>query len=196
MLDQSYTAGDSLPMNTIRELNQRASDTVRQIVAAVRPADLGRPTPCADWDLRALLEHMIGQDHGFAVAVQRDVGPEAFAPRPFDGPPAAAHAAGSNAVVAAFAAAAPDRPVLLAEFGDVRFPPDQVVGFHLIDTLVHGWDVAVSFGRDIRYVDDLVAAGLEVARLVPTGPAREVPGAPFGLALAVDDAAGAWGRTL
>src|ERR1700754_612946 len=178
MLDQSYTAGDSLPMNTIRELNQRASDTVRQIVAAVRPADLGRPTPCADWDLRALLEHMIGQDHGFAVAVQRDVGPEAFAPRPFDGPPA------------------PARPVLLAEFGDVRFPPDQVVGFHLIDTLVHGWDVAVSIGRDIRYVDDLVAAGLEVARLVPTGPAREVPGAPFGLALAVDDAAGAWGRTL
>jgi uncharacterized protein (TIGR03083 family) len=39
------------------------------LVDRIGPADLARPTPCAGWDLRALLAHLIGQNHGFAEAV-------------------------------------------------------------------------------------------------------------------------------
>src|SRR5689334_8326833 len=30
-------------------------------VERVRPEDLDRPTPCAEWDVRALVEHVIGE---------------------------------------------------------------------------------------------------------------------------------------
>lgn len=180
-------------MQNIAELHRRAVDAVRPIVARVRPADLDRPTPCAGWDLRALLAHMIGQDHGFAAAALADVTVEAFAPRD---PVAGAHRAGADAVVAAFAAAGPDRQVLLAEFQGRRFPLPTVIGFHLIDTLVHGWDVAAALGEPADYDDELVAAGLAQAELVPTGAVRTAPGAPF--APVLDTAAGltGWPRTL
>ncbi|OLF10383.1 TIGR03086 family metal-binding protein [Actinophytocola xanthii] len=174
----------------IIDLHRRALDAVRPIVARVRPADLDRPTPCAGWDLRTLLSHMIGQDHGFAAAVLADVSAEAFAPRT---PTIEAHEAGAAAVVAAFAAADPVRQVLLAELGGRRFPLPSVIGFHLLDTLVHGWDVAVSLDTGVDYDDDLLAAAQTQAELVPAGPAR----APaFGPILPIADESTAWARTL
>jgi uncharacterized protein (TIGR03086 family) len=173
----------------IIDLHRRALDAVRPIVARVRPADLDRPTPCAGWDLRALLSHMIGQDHGFAAAVLADVSSEAFAPR---GPTVEAHEAGAAAVVAAFAAADPTRQVLLAELGR-RFPFSSVVGFHLLDTLVHGWDVAASLDMGVDYDEDLITVAQAQAELVPDGPARTTA---FGPILAITDEATAWARTL
>ncbi|MBW4720712.1 TIGR03086 family metal-binding protein [Saccharothrix obliqua] len=179
-------------MHTIIGLHRRAVDAVRPLVAAVTPADLDRPTPCADWDLRALLAHMIGQDHGFAAAVRADVTAEAFAPR---APSPAAHARSADLVVTAFAAA-PDRQVLLPELAGRRFPLPVVIGFHLVDTLVHGWDVAASLGTGIDYPADLVTAALRQAEHIPDGPTRTAPGAPFAPALPTAADAPDWHRTL
>jgi uncharacterized protein (TIGR03086 family) len=184
----------------IIELHRRAVAAVAPVLARVRPVDLGLPTPCTGWDLRALLEHMTGQDHGFAAAVragnETDVDVTAFAPRPLGEDPAASATASSAAAASAFAESATDpvRTVWLAEFRH-RFPLEQVAGFHVIDTLVHGWDVAVTLGLAVDYDDDLVAAGLTVAEGVPTGAVRELPDSPFAPALA---AAGSdrWERTL
>lgn len=181
-------------MQNIRDLHRRAFDAVRPVVARVRPADLDRPTPCAGWDLRALLAHMIGQDHGFAAAVLADVPAEAFAPRE---PSIGAYEAGATVVVAAFAAADPARPVLLSELGsDTSFPLQTVIGFHLIDTLVHGWDVAASLGTGITYDDDLLTAAQAIAELVPGGSVRTAPGAPFAPALPQAEELTGWARTL
>jgi len=161
------------------------------VVARVRPGDLDRPTPCAEWDLRALLAHMTGQDRGFAAAALADVSADAFAPRD-----PATWEAGAAVVVAAFAAADPDRPVLMPEFGDMRFPLDTVIGFHLIDTMVHGWDVAVSIGAEVDYDDDLLAAAQRIAEAVPGGDVRTAPGAPFAPILSTVDETDGWARTL
>ena len=181
-------------------LHRRATAAVTPILARVRPVDLGLPTPCTGWDLRALLEHMTGQDHGFAAAVraggETDVAVTEFAPRPLGDHPAEAAAAALATVAGAFDAADadPSRSVWLSEFRN-RFPVEQVAGFHLIDTLVHGWDVAASLGIAVDYDDDLVAAGLAVAERVPTGALREQPGSPFGPALATGGP-DHWDRTL
>lgn len=180
-------------MQTIIELHRRSLAAIQPIVAAVRPQDLTSPTPCAGWDLGALLAHMIGQDHGFAAAVRADVGEEAFVPRE---PSPEAHQAGLAAVAAAFAAADPDRPVLLAEFEGRRFPLHNVIGFHLIDTLVHGWDVAAALGTKTDYDDDLVAAALQQAELIPDGPMRTAPGAAFAPVLPEAAHSTGWARTL
>jgi uncharacterized protein (TIGR03086 family) len=178
-------------MQNIRDLHRRSFEAVRPVVARVRPADLDRPTPCAEWDLRALLAHMTGQDRGFAAAALADVPAEAFAPRD-----PATWEAGAAVVVAAFAAADPDRPVLLSEFGDMRFPLDTVIGFHLIDTMVHGWDVAVSIGVEVDYDDDLLAAAQRTAEAIPGGDARTTPGAAFAPILSTVGEMDGWARTL
>ncbi|GAB3441777.1 TIGR03086 family metal-binding protein [Actinophytocola sediminis] len=180
-------------MQNIRDLHRHALDTIRPIVARVRPVDLDRQTPCAGWDLRALLAHMIGQDHGFAAAVLADVPAGAFAPR---APSIDARDAGVAVVAASFAAADPDRPVLLAEFGDRRFPLHTVIGFHLLDTLVHGWDVAASLGIDVTYDEELVLAARAQAELVPAGAARATPDAPFAAVLPVAEESTGWARVL
>jgi uncharacterized protein (TIGR03086 family) len=166
----------------LRPLHRRALDTASSVIAEVSAGDLARPTPCTGWDLRALLAHMIGQNHGFAAAVEGlDAPRAAFAARPPD-PPSATWATSAERVGTAFATAPPQREVLLVEISATRrFPVGVVVGFHLLDTVVHAWDVATALGRTFRPDDELVDATLAQARLIPAGPtARERPGAAFG----------------
>jgi uncharacterized protein (TIGR03086 family) len=178
-------------MQNIRDLHRRSIEAIRPVVTKVQPDDLDRPTPCAGWDLRALLAHMTGQDRGFAAAALADVPAEAFAP----GDPATWEA-GAAVVVAAFAAADPARPVLMPEFNGMRFPLDTVIGFHLLDTLVHGWDVAATIGVAVTYDDDLLAAVQRVAELVPGDEARTAPGAAFAPILSTVDQFAGFDRTL
>jgi Mycothiol maleylpyruvate isomerase N-terminal domain len=43
-----------------REIHQRAMAQTELIVAAVEPGQLTLPTPCADYDVGALLSHIVG----------------------------------------------------------------------------------------------------------------------------------------
>jgi uncharacterized protein (TIGR03086 family) len=167
------------------ELHDRALRQATKVIAEVSPADLDRPTPCVGWDLRALLAHCIGQNHGFAVAVAGGDAPaSAFAPWP---PERGAWEDSAERVHTAFRAAAPDWPVRLVEFGpDARFPVATALGFHLLDTVVHTWDIATSLGLPFRPDDELLTVVAEGAKRVPTGTARERPGAAFGPVLGVE----------
>ena len=163
-----------------------ALDVASEVVRAVRPDDLRRPTPCAGWDLRALLAHMVGQNHGFADAVcgPADVSATAFAPRPVGEDVAEAWTASAERVAAAFAAAPAEGEVLLVEISeDRRFPTTTVLGFHLLDTVVHTWDVAVALGRDFHPGAEVAEIVRRGAAAIPTGPDRERPDSPFAPAL-------------
>jgi uncharacterized protein (TIGR03086 family) len=169
-------------MKTIT-LHHRALDLTSELVGAVRPVDLGRPTPCAGWDLAALIAHMTGQNHGFADALRGGTGLAAYAPVP----DVEAWPGSVTDLLDAVAHPGTDA-VLLPEITTAqRFPVPVVIGFHLLDTVVHGWDVATALGRVWRPDPPLVDAVLEQARRVPAGPARTVPGAAFGPVLAADD---------
>jgi uncharacterized protein (TIGR03086 family) len=190
-------------VENILELHQRSVAGLRPVLDRIAPAHLDRPTPCAGWDLRALLEHMTGQDHGLAAAVRAartggEVDVAAFAPRPLGPWPAATVATGLEEVVAAFTNGA-ESPVLLPEFG-ARLPLPIVAGMHLVDTLVHGWDVAAALGAQDAYSAGLdaevVAAALAMAEQVPDDDSREAPGAPFGHALPTPGDTDPWVRTL
>src|SRR2546430_16812816 len=43
-------------------LLERALDQTAAVIAAIRAGQSGLPTPCPDWDVRALGRHLIGQD--------------------------------------------------------------------------------------------------------------------------------------
>lgn len=166
-----------------RPLHRRALDDASAAVARVEPTDLVRPTPCAGWNLGALLGHAIGQNDGFAAAVENGDAPvEAFAHRRF-APDELQSAWDTSALrlTTAFTDAPVDRRIRLVEFsGDNPFPLLVVVGFQLLDTVVHTWDIATALGAGFRPDDELVAATLEQARKVPQTPVvRERQGAPF-----------------
>jgi uncharacterized protein (TIGR03086 family) len=179
-------------MADIHELDRRAVEVSRSLVHTVTAEHLGLPTPCAEWDLGVLLAHMTVQHHGFAAAARGEgADPRVWEARPAEAGPVADYVAAAERVLAAFA----DDGVLtrrfdLPEFGPgASFRAERAIGFHLIDYVVHGWDVARAIRAPYAPASDLVAAVVPIARAVPDDENRLAPGAAFRPGLA--SAAGA-----
>jgi len=152
-----------------------------ELTARARPADMARPTPCADWTLHGLISHMAAQHYGFAAASVGDGDPARWRPRGLGSDPVAEYRASAETVLAAFSAAGVlDRRFPLPEFtaGPV-FPARQAVSFHFVDYVVHSWDVARALGAEVHFPPELLAIALRVAEAVPDGEARRSPGSAF-----------------
>ncbi|MBF6172130.1 TIGR03086 family metal-binding protein [Nocardia blacklockiae] len=186
-------------MPDIRDLNRRAVDYSVEIVAAMKPTDLDRPTPCSAWTFGELLAHMTVQHRGFAAAARGHGADEAvWEAGPLADDPAAAYAAAAADVVAAYAEPGVlERDFALPEFGPgVTVPGSQAIGFHFIDYVVHGWDAARALGIPYHLDDDLAGPALEIALAVPDTEQREQPGSPFARALPTPDSSPALDRIL
>ena len=188
----STNQGAGLPASgaELIELDAVAVRASVDLAARVTPADLARPTPCAAWTLYGLLAHMATQHHGFAAAADGQDGPEPWKLRTLGADPAGDYRAAAERVLAAFAAdGVLDREFPLPEIRTgQRFPAAQAISFHFVDYVVHSWDVARTLGVPVTFGPGVLAAALAVARAVPGGQARLVPGAAF--APAVPGAAG------
>ncbi len=154
-----------------------AQEWVAGLVAAVRPDQLGDPTPCADFDVAALLRHLLGvaerlvaMGHGRPAASV----PDSVAALPTD-------------VLATYrdrmeqgrlAWADPAAPGRLVEAPFGRVPGAVVLGVYLSENLTHGWDLATATGQDPEADPALVGPAYATMQraLPPTG--RE--GFPFG----------------
>lgn len=160
-----------------------------ELVGRARPADMARPTPCADWTLHGLISHMAAQHYGFAAAAAGDGDPARWRPRRLSSDPAADYRASADTVLAAFSAdGVLDRQFPLPEFAaGPSFPARQAVSFHFVDYVVHSWDVARALGLEVHFSGELLDAALQVARAVPGGEARLAPGAAFSPAVAWRD---------
>jgi uncharacterized protein (TIGR03086 family) len=174
----------------IRPLHRTAVLHSIDIVNAVARDDFGRPTPCGDWTLLDLLAHMTVQHRGFAAAARGagadlenwNVDAVVDAVRADH---ARAYADAAHDVIDAFAAdGTPEALFELPEFGaGAAFPGAMAMGFHFVDYVVHGWDVAASLGVRYELPADVIAAALPLVLAVPDGEFRSGPGAPFGLAI-------------
>ncbi len=174
----------------LRAAHTRALVLAGEAVAAVRPADLARPTPCGDWTLGDLLGHMIGRNHAMASAAL-GAGPDLalWADRPCGDDPAGALAESAAVLEAALDEAAADgRPFWLPEIRDGGpFPAELALSFHFLDTVAHAWDVSASLGRPQPCPPELAGLLLTVAARVPHGPEFRGPGRQFGERLAHPD---------
>lgn len=150
------------------------------IVSQVASDDLDRRTPCSDWTLADLLAHMTAQHRGFAAAARGRGGDLAAWETG-----ATDYAEAARDVLAAFSEVS-RQEFELPEFG-ATFPAAQAVGFHLIDYVVHGWDVARSLGLGYDLPDEVAGPALRIALAVPDGEGRRKPGAPFKPALEEHD---------
>ena len=117
-----------------------------EIVKSTPAGQLDGPTPCAEWDVRALLNHVIGTlwlaEGLFSDQPPRyPMAPGGLPPADLAGTdPAAAYAEASAAALAAAAAGDALTRVHLTPLGEM--PGPGLAGFTTLDILVHGWDLA------------------------------------------------------
>jgi uncharacterized protein (TIGR03086 family) len=121
------------------------TDRVRQ----VGPDRWSAPTPCAEWDVRALVNHVVYEQRWavplFEGATIAEVGDRFEGDLLGTDPVATATEAGHASIDAIAETGALNRTVHLS-FGDT--PATEYVSQLLADHLVHAWDLAVAIGAD------------------------------------------------
>jgi uncharacterized protein (TIGR03086 family) len=117
------------------------------------------PTPCPEWDVRALVNHIVNEDL-WTVPLMEGATIDEVGDR-FDGdllgddPIAMARAACDTAVVAATSGVVAGQIVHLS-FGDT--PADEYAHQLAADHVIHGWDLAAATGGDRTIDSELVEA--------------------------------------
>jgi uncharacterized protein (TIGR03086 family) len=158
---------------TTRQLSESFAST-RAVLARVRRDQLQRPTPCASWDVAALISHFVGTARWAAAAVSgtdQDSGDDYAA-----GDFLASYDESIKAAMTAFEADGVLDTTVQLPFG--QFSGAAVMSIAISDQFVHGWDLARATGYD---------AGLDqrLAGLLLVRARREVPDAyrgPDGMA--------------
>lgn len=135
----------------------RIQGAVSARVAGVGTAQLGDATPCAGWDVRALLNHLVEVNLQYAaIADGAEPPPDGLDHLGDDH--IAAYAAARDAARAAFA-----RPGMLEQ--RYAFPWGDEPGVGIVrhvcnELLIHGWDLSRATGQSTDLAPDEVAASL------------------------------------
>lgn len=137
------------------------------LVAAVRHDQWSAPTPCAQWDVRALVNHVVTGDDLFARILRGRTsnvsgGLDPKTEDTLGDDPSATHRRAADDLLAAFR-----QPDVLSQVFQV--PVGTVPGIaaaHLrtVENLVHGWDLARATGQQTRFPDNTVERELEFTR--------------------------------
>ncbi|WP_405600121.1 TIGR03086 family metal-binding protein [Streptomyces sp. NBC_01410] len=153
-------------------------DTVAQLVEAVAEDQWTAPTPCSDWNVSQLVDHLVTGQRVFTDVMAEQPtsqGPEQ--PAGTESTPASLKAAvreSAGALAAAFARPGALERTVQAPIGEVPGP----VALHLqtVEHLVHGWDLAQATGQKALFDDTAVEREIEFAR----GLVAQLPPAPDG----------------
>jgi uncharacterized protein (TIGR03086 family) len=129
------------------ELFERAASGATKVIEQVTPEQWSAPTPCTEWDVTAVLEHMLGgADYvltsvGLEPAARTEVTPDAY-----------------RAAVAACLDALRQPGVLERRCqspAGFEWSVAEAAAGTALDHVVHTWDIAVAIGED-RHLDPVV----------------------------------------
>ena len=167
--------------------------TANKIAAADGHQDAS--TPCDDWSVRRLLDHLLhGQQLFAAGAAGAVVGPPSGdPPRLLGDDPVAQYEAARRATIAAYAQPGVLSGMVTTPFGPM--PAAQFLGIAVCDQLIHGWDLARSTDQDATMPADLAAAAWHLlgGRIAD---ANRGPGRSFKAAVPVAEDASAQDKLL
>jgi len=134
----------------------RALTTTQEVVGGVRSADLDLPTPCAEYDVRRLLEHVIGWQVVFAAcAADEDPSLADGSPTYVLGDPVRDLRAAAAALTGNLGRRA-DESINLPYRGTV--PVTQLLDELVAETVIHTWDLAAGLRRSVEFDSATIAA--------------------------------------
>jgi uncharacterized protein (TIGR03086 family) len=158
------------------DLLEGVLDKTATLVAGVTPDAYDRPTPCPDYDVRALVNHINGWVRAFAAGANGgtyDGDPGAY--ESGDDPGAEFRAAADD-VVSGWRTHGTERTVGL---GGGELPGQMVLHMTIMEYLTHGWDLATATRQPVPYTEEEAEAALERAQAT-LPPEYRGEGKPFG----------------
>lgn len=120
------------------------------LVSNVRPDQLDGPTPCPEYDVRTLLNHIVGWLRTFAAGANGRSpaeDPTTYATEDHAGEFKAA----ADDIVAGWRAGGTDRAV---SFAGNEMPGAVVLGMTLMEYVTHGCDLAIATGQEVPFSDE------------------------------------------
>jgi uncharacterized protein (TIGR03086 family) len=166
----------------------RTFAAVQRLVDAVEPEQWTAPTPCTDWNVRQLLNHVANGNVVFAGVADRTrpsgpVSPEERAvDRLGDDPAAGFRATGARMHEAFLTPGFLDDTVETPMLGEQ--PGTTVVHMRINELLIHGWDLARAIGHPPDLPEDLAEGALNLWQTRLADRPRE--GMPFAIPEPVD----------
>ncbi|WP_042419509.1 TIGR03086 family metal-binding protein [Streptacidiphilus anmyonensis] len=128
-------------------LRASAAETVR-VLRGVDPAALDAPTPSAEWDLRAVVNHLIlWTAHNFALRAEGGSVPAEWYERDFTAEPGWAEAYAQQVDKALAAWSDPSVWEREMPMGDSAVPAAAIAGMILLEFSLHGWEAAEGSGQ-------------------------------------------------
>src|SRR6516162_6127051 len=152
--------------------HQRAQDAFAGVLANVSSEQFGAPTPCSEWTIRDLIEHVIGGNEHVGIWSGSTDEPAA---RPDD--IVAAHRDAAAAAHEVFAR--PDGMSTMFKLPFAEIPGQIFIGMRTSDVLTHAWDLAAATGQSTDLDPELATELLAAVRAF-VGPQFRGPGMPFG----------------
>ncbi len=139
-------------------LHRRALERFGALVHAIGPDQWTSPTPCAGWDVRSLVAHLVGENR-WAVPLLEGSTIAEVGDR-FDGDllgddPVRAWDDSAGEALAAVARPGAMSDIAHLLFGD--FPGHEYAAQLFADGLIHSWDLARAIGADEALDPELVA---------------------------------------
>ena len=170
----------------------RALEQTSAVVANIDDGQLGLPTPCADFDVRALLNHTVASIGGLANAANGETWDMATYGRDLLGD----DARGTFQRAVERLREATSGADTLERRWEMPFgqsPGSQAIAIAILEVTQHGWDLARATGQSPTFDDELSEAALELARQnLP--PDDQRPPQAFGPSVPIDDGAPAHDR--
>lgn len=163
----------------------QALDGMGELVAGVRPDQWTAPSTCPEWDVRALVDHVVFGNRAFAGILTGQPGPPQGDIRagrdrdPAGIDPETDWRSSVDELLEAFRAPGVLGRTFRSPLGEM--PGAGLAGLRLTETLVHGWDLARSTGQRPPFADGPARAALDFTlRQLPPGADRSAfPFAPL-----------------
>ncbi|MEU8028128.1 TIGR03086 family metal-binding protein [Streptomyces sp. NPDC049099] len=149
-----------------RPFYARATDQAAALIRTVRPDQLDGPTPCTEFDVRALLSHIVGGTRRIAVVGE---GGDGLAVQPVadgveDDGWAAAYDEVRVRVLKAWESDERMTTPVRVPWGEV--PGHAALSGYVMEIVTHTWDLAEALGHPHRLDPELARFALTTARQV------------------------------
>lgn len=132
-------------------LFERAANRAAAVMAAVRPDQLDDPTPCAEWNVQQLIDHMVGATDYLLAALAGEEPPA------LSGRSTAEFERGLASLAEGLRAPGALERMCASPLG-FEWPIGQAVAGTFMDVLIHTWDLSTATGQDAALDTELVEA--------------------------------------
>jgi len=166
---------------------RRATDRAIAVMRIVAPGQLALPTPCTEWSVQNLIDHMTGSTAYLRAALAGQP------PSPVSATSATDFIEGAAAAVAALTEPGALERVCMSPLGFEWTIGHAVMGT-IMDTVIHTWDLATATGQSVALDPGLVEMCIDM--FLPDMPERGRESGLVGAAVAVPEDATADVRLL